>query len=91
VNVGIAQMLGPDRMRLAVYERAAGLTEACGSGACVAAYAALARGLTDERQMTIEMPAGEVEIVISDDGIATMTGPVEYCFSGYLQDRLGGE
>ena len=91
VNVGIAQMLGPGRMRLAVYERAAGLTEACGSGACVAAYAALARGLTDERQMTVEMPAGEVEIVISDDGTATMTGPVEYCFSGYLQSTLDGE
>lgn len=90
VNVGIAQMLGLDRMRLAVYERAAGLTEACGSGACVAAYAALARGLTDERQMTVEMPAGEVEIVISDDGRAAMTGPVEYCFSGYLQTAVGG-
>jgi diaminopimelate epimerase len=90
VNVGIAQMLGHDRMRLAVYERAAGLTEACGSGACVAAYAALARGLTEERRMTVEMPAGEVEIVISDDGSATMTGPVEYCFSGYLQAAPGG-
>lgn len=91
VNVGIAQMLAPDRMRLAVYERAAGLTEACGSGACVAAYAALARGLTEERQLTVEMPAGEVEIVIVDDGTATMTGPVEYCFSGYLQSTPGGE
>jgi diaminopimelate epimerase len=41
--------------------------------------------------MTIEMPAGEVEIVISDGGMATMTGPVEYCFSGYLQATFGGE
>ncbi len=85
VNVGVAQMLGSARMRLVVYERGAGLTQACGSGACVAAYAALARGLTDRRRMTIEMPAGEVEIQISADGKATMTGPVEYCFSGYLQ------
>ncbi len=91
VNVGVAQMLGPDRMRLAVYERGAGATEACGSGACVAAYAALARGLTDERMMTVEMPAGEVEIFISDDGRATMTGPVEYCFNGYLQATSDGQ
>ena len=91
VNVGVAQMLGPARMRLAVYERAAGLTEACGSGACVAAYAALARGLTDARQFTVEMPAGEVEIAIADDGTATMTGPVEYCFSGHLPAAFSGE
>jgi diaminopimelate epimerase len=91
VNVGVAQMLAPARMRLAVYERGAGLTQACGSGACVAAYAALARGLTDERRMTIEMPAGEVEILISAGGKATMTGPVEYCFGGYLQGTSGGK
>ena len=84
VNVGAAQMLGSSRMRLRVFERGAGLTQACGSGACVAAFAALARGLTDERTMSVEMPAGEVEITISADGIATMTGPVEFCFSGFL-------
>lgn len=91
VNVGLAQMLGADRMRLAVYERAAGLTEACGSGACVAVYAALARGLTDARHVTVEMPAGEVGIDIADDGTAIMTGPVEYCFSGRLPATFGGE
>ena len=84
VNVGVAQMTSEDGMRLIVYERGAGLTTACGSGACVAAYAALARGLTDSRTMIIEMPAGAVEIEISDDGTAIMTGPVAYCFSGYL-------
>jgi diaminopimelate epimerase len=84
VNVGVAQLLSPARLRIRVYERGAGLTQACGSGACVAAYAALARGLTDERRMTVEMPAGEVEIEISAAGRATMTGPVAYGFSGYL-------
>lgn len=84
VNVGVAQMIDEDRLRLAVYERGAGLTTACGSGACVAAYAALARGLTDSRTMTVEMPAGQVTIEITGDGTAIMTGPVAYCFSGYL-------
>jgi diaminopimelate epimerase len=84
VNVGVAQMLSGNRLRLKVYERGAGLTEACGSGACVAAFAALARGLTDERHLTVQMPAGDVDVAISADGSATMTGPVAYCFSGYL-------
>jgi diaminopimelate epimerase len=84
VNVGVAQMTSEDGMRLTVYERGAGITTACGSGACVAAYAALARGLTDRRKMTIEMPAGAVDIEITDDAMAIMTGPVAYCFSGYF-------
>jgi diaminopimelate epimerase len=84
VNVGVAQLESSDRMRLKVYERGAGLTSACGSGACVAAFAALARGLTDQRRMTVAMPAGEVVIEISAEGVATMTGPVAYCFSGIL-------
>jgi diaminopimelate epimerase len=85
VNVGVAQMISAAHMRLVVYERGAGLTTACGSGACVAAFAALARGLTAERKMTIDMPAGTVVIDISLDGDATMTGPVEFCFSGILK------
>jgi diaminopimelate epimerase len=84
VNVGVAQMTADDRMRLIVYERGAGLTTACGSGACVAAYAALVRGLTDRKTMMIEMPAGAAAIEITGDGTAIMTGPVAFCFSGYL-------
>jgi diaminopimelate epimerase len=84
VNVGVAQMTSADRMQLKVFERGAGLTTACGSGACVAAYAALARGLTDCKTMTIEMPAGAVGIEITDAAMAIMSGPVAYCFSGYL-------
>ena len=84
VNVGVAQLTSDKSMRLVVYERGAGLTSACGSGACVAVYAALARGLTDRRKMTVSMPAGDVVIEISCDGTATMTGPVAFCFSGVL-------
>ena len=84
VNVGVAQMVGDDAIRLKVYERGAGLTTACGSGACVAAYAALARGLSDSRQMTVELPGGSVGIEVMEDGTAVMTGPVAYSFSGYL-------
>ena len=84
VNVGFAQMLSDEHLRSVVYERGAGLTTACGSGACVAAYAAIARGLTDKRNVKVSMPAGDVQIDISDEGVATMTGPVAYCCSGFL-------
>ena len=84
VNVGVAQLVGTDHLRAKVYERGAGLTTACGSGACVAAYAALARGMTDERSLRVSMPAGDVTIDISEGGVATMTGPVAYCFAGYI-------
>lgn len=82
VNVGVAQMLADDRLRLRVYERGAGLTRACGSGACAAAFAALWRGLTDARTLTVELPGGELEIGLHPDGSAVMTGPVAFSFSG---------
>lgn len=84
VNVGVAQMLAPERLRLRVYERGAGITQACGSNACAAAFAAVWRGLTDARALAVELPGGELDIEILADGSAVMTGPVAFCFSGYL-------
>ena len=84
VNVGLVEVVDSGHLRSKVYERGAGMTMACGSGACVAAYAALVRGLTEDRTFNVSMPAGDVTIDIDDDGIATMTGPVAYCFSGFL-------
>ena len=83
VNVGLAQIVSDERMRLVVFERGAGLTTACGSGACVAVYAAQLRDLTSRKQMIVTMPAGDILVEISDKAIATMTGPVAYCFAGY--------
>jgi diaminopimelate epimerase len=85
VNVGVAEIEAPDRMRLKVYERGAGLTTACGSGACAAVYAAIARGLTDKSKITVSLPAGDLLIEIRKDGNAIMAGPVAYCFSGFYQ------
>jgi len=82
VNVGAAAMTGEDSMRLVVYERGAGLTTACGSGACAAVYAALARGLTESRAVKVTMPAGSVLIEIARNDEAIMTGPVAHCFRG---------
>lgn len=84
VNVGLVQLARPNSLRLVVYERGAGLTAACGSGACAAAYAARARGLTTSDTITVTMPAGHVDIEITDDEHAVMSGPVGFCFTGYL-------
>lgn len=84
VNVGVAELLDERHIRLKVYERGAGLTQACGSGACAAAFAARARQLTAEKRITVTLPAGDVIIEIRDNDHAIMTGPVEFCFSGRL-------
>ncbi len=52
-NIGFAQVLGPDRIRLRVWERGAGLTLACGSGACAALVNAHRRGLTGRRAVMV--------------------------------------
>ncbi|MCW8085843.1 diaminopimelate epimerase [Sabulicella glaciei] len=83
-NIGFAQMLGRDRMRLVVWERGAGLTLACGSGACAAAVNAHRRGLAD-RAVTIEMPGGELRLEWREsDGHVLMAGPVATAFSGEI-------
>jgi diaminopimelate epimerase len=80
-NIGFAQVLAPERMRLRVWERGAGLTLACGSGACAALVNAHRRGLT-ARRATVVMDGGELEIAWRDDGHVLMTGPVVTAFSG---------
>lgn len=84
VNVGVAQLVDSQTLRLMVYERGAGLTMACGSGACAAVFAARARGLTDANAMRVQLPGGDVEIALDDDDVVTMTGPVAWSFSGVL-------
>jgi diaminopimelate epimerase len=80
-NVGFAQVLAPDRIRLRVWERGAGLTLACGSGACAALVNASRRGLTG-RHASIEVDGGVLDIAWREDGHVTMTGPVATVFEG---------
>ena len=83
-NIGVAQVLDPSTLKLDVWERPGNMTTACGTGACVAVAAALRRGLTDRRTMTVMMPAGSVDIEITADNRAVMTGPAAVCFTGHL-------
>ncbi len=84
-NIGVAQILGRDRIRLRVWERGAGITLACGTGACAALVAAARRGLTD-RKATVIVDGGELEIEWLKDGHVMMTGPVAVSFIGELPE-----
>ncbi|MEZ5863912.1 MAG: diaminopimelate epimerase [Geminicoccaceae bacterium] len=80
-NIGFARVLGPERIRLRVFERGTGLTLACGSGACAALVAAVRRGLVAERA-TMVLDGGELEVAWAGEGPVRMTGPYAISFSG---------
>jgi diaminopimelate epimerase len=82
-NIGFAQVLAPDRLRLRVWERGAGLTLACGSGACAALVNAHRRGLTGRRAAVV-VDGGELEIEWRADGHVLMSGPVATSFIGEI-------
>ena len=84
VNVGFAQIKAEDRIRLRVWERGAGLTRACGTGACAAVVAAHRRGLVG-LDVTVEMDEGALFIEWrGSDNHVLMTGPVAVEFTGRL-------
>ncbi|HMP62555.1 MAG TPA: diaminopimelate epimerase [Phenylobacterium sp.] len=84
VNVGFAQVKARDHIRLRVWERGAGLTKACGTGACAALVACARRGLTG-RKARLELDGGDLTIEWrEDDGHVIMTGPASIDFTGPL-------
>jgi diaminopimelate epimerase len=84
VNVGFAEVKDRSRIRLRVWERGAGLTRACGTGACAALVAAARRDLVD-RSATLELDGGELFIEWREDGRVIMTGPAAVDFAGELK------
>lgn len=81
-NVEVAHVLGPDRLRMRVWERGTGVTFACGSGACATAVAAHQRGLVG-RRVILDLDGGTLEVDWRDDGV-WLTGPVALVFTGQL-------
>ncbi|WP_149588587.1 diaminopimelate epimerase [Tabrizicola flagellatus] len=81
-NVEFASPLGPDHLRMRVWERGTGITLACGSGACATAVAAHLRGLTG-RRVVLEADGGTLEVDWREDGV-WLTGPVARVFDGVL-------
>jgi diaminopimelate epimerase len=83
VNVGVAELVDAQTIRLAVWERPGIATQACGTGACVAAFAARQKGLTDSERFTVHLPAGPLSIEIHGT-MAVMAGPVAFCCRGFV-------
>jgi diaminopimelate epimerase len=82
-NIGVAEVMGRDRLKLRVWERGAGLTLACGSGACAAVVAASRRGLVD-RKADVVLEHGTLGIEWLRDGHVMMTGGIALAFTGEL-------
>ncbi len=85
VNVGFMQVVNDHHIRLRVFERGAGETLACGSGACAAVVAGrLLKQLSE--QVKVDLPGGQLMIEWQGEGSpVTMTGPVETVFEGSME------
>ncbi len=87
-NITIAQVTAPDAMTIRTWERGAGLTKACGSAACAAAVCG-ARTRRTNRNVTVTVPGGPLQIDWRDDDHVIMAGPAEWEFSGLFDPRTG--
>lgn len=84
-NIGVADIKGRDHIRLRVWERGAGLTLACGTGACAALVAAHRRELAD-RKASVKLPGGTLIIELREsDNHVLMTGEVAVSFKGEFE------
>ena len=91
VNVGFAEVIARDHVRLRVFERGAGETLACGSGACAAAAILMKRGKVD-RRVTVSLPGGDLLIEWPRDHAGIdMTGPATFVFDGALDGAILGK
>jgi diaminopimelate epimerase len=81
VNVGIAQVAARDHLILCVWERGAGATLACGTGAVAAVAAAQRRALVDDR-VRVSLPGGDLVVTRRDDGHLLLAGPAVIAFTG---------
>ncbi|MCE7886313.1 MAG: diaminopimelate epimerase [Alphaproteobacteria bacterium PRO2] len=83
-NVEFVEVRSPKELRMRVWERNAGETHACGSGACATLVAAVRRGLAD-RKADIVLDGGTLSIHWRDDNHVLMTGAAAYVFDGTLK------
>jgi diaminopimelate epimerase len=86
-NIGVAAVCDRSNIRLRVWERGAGITRACGSGACAALVAAHRRGLAG-RRVIVALDGGALDIAWRDDNHVIMTGPVAVSFEGSFDRQL---
>lgn len=84
VNAGFMQIVSRNEIKLRVYERGAGETQACGSGACGAVAVGIVQGLLDDN-VTVHLPGGKLKIQWNgSDKPLYMTGPATHIYDGQL-------
>ena len=89
VNVNVATITGPSALSLNVWERGAGLTRACGTGACATAVAAI-RSKRVTSPVTVTLPGGDLTIAWAPGETIRMTGPAAHVFTGEIDwDTFG--
>jgi diaminopimelate epimerase len=81
INVNVATVTGPNHIRLRVWERGAGITRACGTGACATAVAAIMKKLV-QSPVTISLAGGDLNIAWERGGGIEMTGGATHVFTG---------
>ena len=90
-NIEFVSVISENHLRMRVWERGAGITDACGSGACATAVAAIKKGLTGA-EMRITLDGGDLFLRWSQEGQhagrVIMTGPVSYVADGRLHSEL---
>ncbi len=89
VNVGFRQILARDHIRLRVFERGVGETQACGTGACAAVATGVREGLLDASSVRVDLPGGSLTIHWPGPGHTLwLEGPAEVSFSGHFDLQI---
>tara|TARA_R110000787_G_scaffold285173_2_gene400164 strand:- start:126234 stop:127079 length:846 start_codon:yes stop_codon:yes gene_type:complete len=90
INVQVVQLIGPDKIRVRVWERGAGITQASGSSACATAVNAHRRGLTGPK-VAVVLDGGTITVEHTSDNRVTQTGAFATSFEGVISESLLGK
>jgi diaminopimelate epimerase len=84
INVEFAEIISPSRIKLKVYERGAGFTLACGTGACASVFAGYRyKGIADK--VEVSLPGGSLDVEVIDDRVYMSSEPAEV-FKGEIEN-----
>lgn len=84
INAELAQIVSPSVIRVLVWERGAGITPACGSGACAVGVISSKLGLVKKGPLSIEMEGGTLTVDWEEGSPLFLTGPASFCFKGTI-------
>ncbi len=85
VNVEFVEIVGENELRMRVWERGSGETQACGTGACASAAAAVSKGFCRaDEPIKVHLDGGDLEITVKDDFTCLMRGPAEFVSEGEI-------